>query len=364
MNTNAIRKFEEDYFNKIIDIFHNKSEFSKNLIEVEDYIRNNYTYLDEVWGDKNKAKVAVERLIRYHIYKNLRPQNIYPSPLSPDMAIELDHVILCIDAKTIDMCGNPGDDDSIHFQKNQITFNNYPKYGQKVGGVDWPGIEFPPRLKDSYKGKPCLTFFITVNYEDDGSSFKISHVCFCSVPHMQIVEEDFNNDIITNFKTYEYIGSKEAQKMTKKGKLYKPYEKVNKIEWDDLEIEITSDKKKKNGEFQRKTETIYYDKKLSKYENTIRIRKKIDSSYKVLKFGGSARINKEKLKLRKSSEKGKQWLGVRHFKAGAGHESSFKTTGVYWNPSKSNKGKGTIQVTKRRHTEIQTYEQLGSKETN
>ena len=364
MKTNDIRKFEENYFNKIIDIFHNKPEFSQNLIEVEDYIRINYPYLDKVWGDKNKAKVAVERLIRYHIYKNLRPQNIYPSPLSPDMAIELHDVILCVDAKTIDMCGNPGDDDSIHFQKNQITFENIPKYGQDVEGVDWPGIEFPPRLKDFYKGKPCLTFFITVNYEDDGSSFKISHVCFCSVPHMQIVKEDFNNDIITNFKTYDYIGAKEAEKKTKKGRLHKPYEKVNKKGWKALTIEIISDKKKKNGEFQQKSETIYYDKKLSKYENFICIRKKIDSSYKVLKFGGSARITKEKLKSRKSCDKGKQWLGVRQFKAGAGYESSFKTTGVYWNPSKSNKWKGTIKGTERRYAAIETYEPLGSKETN
>ena len=105
------------------------------------------------------------------------------------MAIELHDVILCVDAKTIDMCGNPGDDDSIHFQKNQITFNNKPKYGQLINQANWPGIEFTPYLKDYYLHKPCLTYFITVNYEDDGNSFKLSHVSFCCVPHKQIVNK-------------------------------------------------------------------------------------------------------------------------------------------------------------------------------
>ena len=87
------------------------NEFRDNLLEVENYIRNNYRHLDQLWGDKNKAKVAIERLIRYHIYTNLvgKIKNVYPSPLSPDMAIELSDVILCVDAKTIDMCGTGGD---------------------------------------------------------------------------------------------------------------------------------------------------------------------------------------------------------------------------------------------------------------
>ena len=60
-------------------------------------------------------------MIRFYFYKNLNLVNIYPSPLSSDLAIELTDAVLCIDAKTIDMVGNPGDDRSI-FQKNQITF--------------------------------------------------------------------------------------------------------------------------------------------------------------------------------------------------------------------------------------------------
>ena len=137
MKTNEIRRLEEKYFNKIIELFHNKPDFKNNLLEVEEFIRQEYSNLNKNWGDKNKLKVAVERLIRFHFYRNLKVLNIFPSPLSPDMAIELHDVILCVDAKTIDMCGNPGDDDSIHFQKNQITFNNKPKYGQLINQANW-----------------------------------------------------------------------------------------------------------------------------------------------------------------------------------------------------------------------------------
>ena len=87
MDTNRIRELEEKYFNEIIDLFHNKPDFKNNLLEVEEFIRTDYPNLNKNWGDKNKLKVAVERLIRFHFYTNLNVLNIYPSPLSPDMAI-------------------------------------------------------------------------------------------------------------------------------------------------------------------------------------------------------------------------------------------------------------------------------------
>ena len=357
MDTNRIKELEEKYFNEIIDLFHNKPDFKNNLLEVEEFIRTDYPNLNKNWGDKNKLKVAVERLIRFHFYTNLNVLNIYPSPLSPDMAIELEDVILCVDAKTIDMCGNPGDDDSIHFQKNQITFINEPKYGQYINNVYWPGIEFPPYLRDFYKDKPCLTFFITVNYEDDGSSFKLSHVCFCSVPHKQIVKEDFDKKIISNFKTYEYISAKETEKLTN-GKYYKPFVQ-KKLTWDEYEIEIESEVPNKDGSYTIRSSTICHDKTISNLENSIRIRKKIDDKWKVVKCGGSARISKEKLKIRKSCVTGKTWVGVKEYRVGAGHESRFKTTGIYWNPSASNNQKGTKRGTLNRHTLIQTFEPLG-----
>ena len=74
---------------------------------------------------KNKIDIAVERLLRYHFYTNLTKVGVYASPLSPDIAIELKDVILCLDAKTIDLDGNPGDDKYLNFGKNQITFDFY-----------------------------------------------------------------------------------------------------------------------------------------------------------------------------------------------------------------------------------------------
>ena len=347
MKTNDIRKLEEEYFKRIIEIFHEDDEFNQNLLEVEDFIRKNYAHLDDLWAEKNKAKVAVERLIRYHLYKNLDVKNIYPSPLSPDMAIELKDVILCVDAKTIDMCGNPGDDDTIHFQKNQITFENELMYGQFIDGCFWPGFGFPPRLKSFYKGKPCLTYFITVNYEDDGSSFKLSHVCFCSVPHSKIAEKDFNNKLISNFKTYEYIGKKEAEQL---GKNFEPIEKVP-DNWTSRTISI-------EGENRVTTAKIYLDKNLSNPKNNIfHIRKYQDSRWKITCMGGSARINKETLKKPRKGHNGIDWQGLKQFRVGTGHKSGYETSGIYWNPSKK-KPQGSENMTLNRVSVINGLEKL------
>jgi hypothetical protein len=348
MTSNEIREFEEIYFNKIIDIFHSQdNDFRDNLLKVEDYIRANYQYLDKLWGDKNKAKVAIERLIRYHIYKNLIVENIYPSPLSPDMAIELEDVILCIDAKTIDMCGNPGDDDTIHFQRNQITFDNKLMYGQKIDGYDWPGYSFPSQLENYHNNKPCLTFFITVCYEDDGKNFKLSHVCFCCVPHSQIATEEFDNDLLSNFKTYKYVDKEEAMQY---GELYKPLKKIP-DDWTKVVLNIKSSKKTNKR-------IAYIDKNLSDLKNQIFfLRSKEGGMWKICSEGKSARIDKETLKKDREGHLGIYWKALKEFKVGGGYAHGYEATEIYWNPN-GDKPEGYETLTLERVSKINKLVEL------
>ncbi len=297
---NTIKNLERDYMSKIWAIVSSK-EFIYNLKQIEKYIIKNYNFLDENWDEKNKIKIGVERLIRFHLYKNFKVINIYPSPVSSDMAIELDDILLNIDAKTIDMIGNPGDDTAIHFQKNQITFNNKAFFKQNVSGHDFSGITFPARLESFYNDKPVLTFFVTVNYFDDSTlkTFKLSHLSLCCVPHGIVVKEDFGNNIISNFKTHEYIGVAKARTL---GKKYTPRTKVE-DSWIPFSIKGNSSK------------DAYLDPNLDHpfILNSKSVWKKIGGKYSILTYGGSARIDKNKITTRLDSDKNK-WIGYNKVK--------------------------------------------------
>ena len=112
-----IKDLEKYYMNKITEVVEGKS-FKIDLRKLEKYIINNYDKLREYSSEENKIKVGAERLIRYYFYSRFKVVDIYPSPISSDMAVELKDVILNIDAKTINMITNAGDDNAIHFQKN------------------------------------------------------------------------------------------------------------------------------------------------------------------------------------------------------------------------------------------------------
>ncbi len=292
-----IKNLEKDYRDRIWAVI-SSVEFVNDLKKIELYIQKNYLFLDENWDEKNKIKVGVERLIRFHIYKNFKVINIYPSPVSADMAVELEDILLNIDAKTIDMVGNPGDDTSIHFQKNQITFNNEAFFKQTVRGYNFSGITFPARLESFYGKKPVLTFFVTVNYFDDAAlkSFKLSHLSLCCVPHDLVVIEDYNNKIISNFKTHEYIGKAKAEII---GEVYLP---KNEISENCIPFSI-----KGTGDVD-----AYLDPNLDHpfIKESMAVWKKIGGSFSILTYGGSARIDKTNITNRYDS-KSEIWIGFR-----------------------------------------------------
>lgn len=294
-----IKDLEKYYMGEILKVI-KKDNFLTNLKELEEYIKENYIDLRKLTSEENKIKVGVERLIRFYFYTNFEVVNIYPSPISSDMAIELEDVILNIDAKTINMITNKGDDNSIHFQKNQITFDNIPFFKQDVEGYLFGGATFPSRMDSFYKNKPVLTFFITVNYEDKpkDKTFKLTHYSLCCVPHKEIVNEEYGNNILENLKSWGYIGKKESETL---GEQYKP---LNKDKFNNNWIGFSiGGGKKING---------WLDPSLPHPFNDIGgycVRKIMDNKYKIVSHGISSRISKSSITNRIDSN-GNYWKGV------------------------------------------------------
>lgn len=279
--------------------------------------------------------------MRYHLYTKVKKVGVYASPLSPDVAIELKDIILCLDAKTIDLDGNPGDDKYLMFGKNQITFTNIPitKTKPQIDSI-WNGLTFPPQLEDfDQNGKPCLTFFINFCYEDDNSTFKLSHLTVTCIPHSKIIKEEYGNNIIQNYKSWDYI------KKDQFSSIYDPIEDAfaPKHNW------IPVDYNKEGNKI-----TSFIDPSLiHPLNNSVCLRKKPKdkgTKWEVALWGNSARIYKTKLKNR-TDENGQPWEGVKEFKIGAGHKLNQKTKKKL---SKYRDGVKTID----RYAEIQSLRQL------
>ena len=123
-NQNKILDLEEKYMHIIEDIVTSKT-FLEDLKHIEEETQEYYEILQEVWGKKNKIKEASERLLRHHMYTTFTDaKNFYPSPISCDIALELEDIILNLDVKTIDKVGNSGELDSTQFEHNQTSFLN------------------------------------------------------------------------------------------------------------------------------------------------------------------------------------------------------------------------------------------------
>ena len=118
--------------------------FTNDLKNIERETQEYYEILQEVWGKKNKIKEASERLLRHHMYTNFpSATTFYPSPISCDIALELDDIILNIDVKTIDKIGNSGDLKTTQFEHNQTSFVNKPV----LASGNFPGFKVQSNLK-------------------------------------------------------------------------------------------------------------------------------------------------------------------------------------------------------------------------
>ncbi len=299
----SIQDLEKKYMEKIWE-FVSSDEFHKDLVEIEKYINENYEEINEIYQKKNKFDLAAERVITYYVHKKLNVTGIFASPISSDFAFYTDDCLINIDAKTIDLDGNEGDDKYIQFGPHQISFLNNTFFAKKIQKKEFSGITMVPGLRaiDKKTGLPCLTFFIGITYRDDRNSFEISHIKLSCVPNGVVAKEVYKNDLIQNFKTYHYLKVDEARRL---GEEYCPKQtsKNSSKEWVPFSM--------KGGE---RVDT-WLDTSLKhpfcKFDNAIwRV---VDKKYHICLGGATARIHPDKIKQRLDS-KGEKWLGVRSIK--------------------------------------------------
>lgn len=205
---NIILDLEQKYMKIIEDMVTSKS-FLEDLKNIESETQEYYEILQEVWGKKNKVKEVSERLLRHHIYLNFKgKERFYSSPISCDIALELDDIILNIDVKTIDKVGNAGELNSTQFEHNQTSFINK----KVLASGDFPGFTVKSNLQsvDPRTHKPLLTFLVKIGYSDDGNGI-FSFINSSDYPSIVVtclpngaLSNLFNDDMFSNFKDYIY----------------------------------------------------------------------------------------------------------------------------------------------------------------
>lgn len=208
---NKILELEKKYFSKLEEVFTNE-KFLHDLLFMEKEIRENYPKFASTWNLKNKFKVPAERIVRHYVYILLNDiiKKVYPSPISSDLGIQTNDCVLCIDVKTVDTVGNKVDIGSTQVEPNQISFKNTRhKYIQTSSNLD---------SIDHYSRVPVLTYVIKFIYTDDDYSFKLSRgpkpsMVLACIPNGEL-SELFGNDIIKNFKTYDYHNATEDAHFT------------------------------------------------------------------------------------------------------------------------------------------------------
>lgn len=213
----SVLDLEKKYFNILWDLF-TSDAFINDLKIIEQEIQKQYSFLQNTWELKNKLKVPAERLTRQYVYRNLSNlvKHIYPSAVSSDIAFITEEAVINIDVKTLDKVGNRGDISNLQFENNQSSFENknldvdnrYPNSGVKVECL----------LPKEYSygdepAKPMLTFFFTIVYQDNGSSFSLCRDNDLQTIHLKCLPNGFTSilfdcDIVDNFKTYTYLEKK------------------------------------------------------------------------------------------------------------------------------------------------------------
>jgi hypothetical protein len=285
---NGIERYQMEALIRILK----STQFLNDLKIIESYIQVNYDKLHLHWGIKNKLQLAAERLIRFHIWKHMSAVDLYNTPLSSDVAFIMSDCVMNIDCKTIDLSGNKNDRNYIQCEANQANFENIKLQKAEIlgTGLTFEGYSFYPMLEKFHDGKPVLSFFIFINYHDDGNSFTIKDLEVSCLPHNEVVVDEYGSKLITGFKTYGYLKKKQAIKFNN---YYVP-SKVIKPNW----VEF------KTGKLKR-----YYDPSMKHPfdQNKLLIWGLIGKGYQVVIGGHTIRVPKKKIENRK--DRNTDWKG-------------------------------------------------------
>lgn len=285
---NGIERYQMEALVRILK----SPQFKKDLKSVESYIQLNYDKLHFHWGIKNKLKLAAERLIRFHIWKNMPGVDLYNTPLSSDVAFIMNDCVLNIDCKTIDLSGNPNDRKYIQCEANQANFENINLQKTTIPGTSltFEGYTFYPMLEKFHENKPVLSFFIFINYHDDGNGFEIKELEICCLPHNEVVTDEYNTRLISGYKTYKYLKEMQAEKFDA---YYLPTKRID-PNWVEFKI----------GQTKR-----YYDSKMSHPfdSNKLLIWGLEGKHWQVVIGGHTIRVPKKNIENRK--DRGSDWKG-------------------------------------------------------
>ena len=317
-NQKNILKLEREYF-EIIESIITSKDFLIDLEHIERETKSNYRLLSKIWNLKNKIKIPAERLVRYHIYKKffeLGECTFFPSPVSCDLAIETNDVVLNIDVKTDDIQSNRSDIYNTQLEHNQSSFNN-----KRIGAEgDFKGLEAIANLKpiDDYSGKISLTYLIKIIYRDDGYSFKLSNddenptMTLTCIPNGAL-SELFDFDLLINFKTYKYysktdgdyykeklIGDQAIFNSTSDDEKYRIIESIIDIPESWIKGKVVS----KVGYYDPEKDVIWL------YQLKGRTSKKYFLT--AVRCGDSSRYDSEALKDR-YDETGEEWKGLKEY---------------------------------------------------
>lgn len=205
---NKILDLEQKYMKIIEEIVTSKS-FLEDLKHIEKETQEYYELLQDVWGKKNKVKEVSERLLRHHIYlRFIDTERFYSSPISCDIALELDDIILNIDIKTTDKVGNGSELNTTQLEHNQTSFIN-----EKVlSSGAFPGFTVKSNLQavDPRTHKPILTYLVKIGYSDDNhgtfnfiNSSNYPSIVVTCLPNGAL-SNLFDNNLFSNFKEYTY----------------------------------------------------------------------------------------------------------------------------------------------------------------
>lgn len=199
-----ILDLEKKYFAHLQKIFQSQN-FKSNMQGVEHWINSNMSNV-RAYSKKNKVDLACQRLINFEVMRQLKKIiGVYASPISSDIAFEMQDIILNIDSKTYSELKNNNDFNFLNYGPNQTSFKN-SNYGKN--GL-YPGIPVPCDLPsiDHVSNKPILTYFLQIKYYDNKTKFNWSkndpNMRLVCVPNGEI-SRFFNNDITHNPKDYSY----------------------------------------------------------------------------------------------------------------------------------------------------------------
>ncbi len=317
---NKILHLEKKYMDVIEEII-TSDNFINDLKNIEAETQEYYDLLTEVWGKKNKIKEASERLLRHHMYTSFpNAQKFYPSPISSDIALELDDIVLNIDVKTIDKIGNSGDLKTTQFEHNQTSFVNKPV----LPSGEFPGFQVKSNLKsiDPRTKKPILSYLVKIVYADNGkgcfnllNSKRYPSMTLTCIPNGAL-SNLFENDLFGNFKDYTYFNKSN-------GNYYQPKFITTQEDFKVLDVNGQFVKIEQNTDIPDTWKRLSWNQKVGYFDIDKQIvwqivsvkpkkQKHRDIYLKAVKYGNTARFNDDWLKER-YDENDNKWLGKREY---------------------------------------------------